>query len=308
MWVDPLQGTWDYFRAGMFRSISVHIPTLYLGEVYSFRGPWHFAFVWTAIVIPIPLLLAMGAGLSNKQTGRLRSLVLVNLGVIYGVTLLPATPLHDGIRLFLPAFPFLCVLAGLGAAKAYSYLQNRLPEREGRRHWFYATAVVIAVLAQPAVQTIRYHPHQLSYFNGLIGGVAGAYSRGLEVTTQKEALNRKVLDDLAREIPPGTVIDPGFMLEEVCVYRALGWAPREWVPEMTLVLDQGERLYAGCLGPDSFLRVQLEREAREPAFLFVYHRYTMMQRQDLSRIDMEEPPFYEVSLQDVPLLSVYEVK
>lgn len=308
MWVDPLQGTWDYLRAGMFRSISVHIPTLYFGEVYSFRGPWHFPFVWTAIVIPIPLLVAMGLGLANKQTGRLRSLVLVNLGVIYGVTLLPATPLHDGIRLFLPAFPFLCVLAGLGAAKAYSYVQTRVPEGAGHRSQLYATAVVVAILAQPAVQTVRYHPHQLSYFNGLIGGVSGAYARGLEVTTQKEALNRKVLADLAREIPPGTVIDPGFMLEEICVYQALGWAPRAWVPEMTLVLDQDERLYAGCVGPDSFLREQLEREAREPAFLFVYQRYTMMQRLDLSRINLEEPPFYEVSLQDVPLLSIYEVK
>jgi hypothetical protein len=187
-------------------------------------------------------------------------------------------------------------------------VQTRVPEGTGHRRQLYATAVVVAILAQPAVQTVRYHPHQLSYFNGLIGGVSGAYARGLEVTTQKEALNRRVLADLAREIPPGTVIDPGFMLEEICVYQALGWAPRAWVPEMTLVLDQDERLYAGCLGPDSFLRVQLEREAREPAFLFVYQRYTMMQRLDLSRIDLEEPPFYEVSLQDVPLLSIYEVK
>jgi hypothetical protein len=34
----------------------------------------------------------------------------------------------------------------------------------------------------------------------------------------------------------------------------------------------------------------------------------MMRLLDMSRIDLEEPPFYEVSVQDVPLLSVYEVK
>ena len=106
IWVDPIGGIWDYVKAGMFRSISVHIPTVYFGEIYNFRGPWHFAFVWTAIVIPIPLLIAAGFGLSNRKSEGLIGLVLVNLGVLFGVTLLPATPLHDGIRLFLAVFPF----------------------------------------------------------------------------------------------------------------------------------------------------------------------------------------------------------
>jgi len=307
MWVDPIQGSWDYVKAGLFRSISVHISTLYFGTVYTFRGPWHFPFVWTAIVIPIPLLFALGLGLTHRGAGRLRMLVLVNLGVLYGVTLLPATPLHDGIRLFLPVFPFLCVLAGLGTRRAFEILQSRGPKWLAGRPHALAGALLVAVLVLPAMRTAQYHPHQLSYFNALIGGVRGANARGLEVTTQKEVLNRAVLADLRESIPGGTVIDPGFQMEEICFYQAVGWAPRDWVAEGTLVVG-GEERYTGCEGPESFLRVRLTREARKPAFMFVYHRYTMMQVQDLAPVDFGEPPFYEVSVQGVPLMQVYEIR
>ena len=304
-WVDPVGGIWDYVKAGMFRSISVHIPTLYFGEIYNFRGPWHFAFVWTAIVIPIPLLIAAGLGLSNRKSGALLGLVLVNLGVLFGVTLLPATPLHDGIRLFLAVFPFVCVLAGLGASRAFDLLVQRGPQWLSRRPGILAAGVLLIVLGFPVTRTIQSHPHQLSYFNALVGGVRGAESRGLEITTQKEVLNRAVLADLVEVIPGGAVIDPGFMLEEICFYQDIGWAPADWTPEVTVVFLNGSREYLGCDPEGSPLRVRLERSARQPAYVFQYHRPTALLVQDLTEIDTEAGPAYEVSVEGVPLLSVY---
>ena len=304
-WVDPVGGIWDYVKAGMFRSISVHIPTVYFGEIYNFRGPWHFAFVWTAIVIPIPLLIAAGLGLSNRTSEGLLGLALINLGVLFGVTLLPATPLHDGIRLFLAVFPFVCLLAGLGASRAFDLLVQRGPEWLVRRPGIVAAALSLGVLGFPVARTIQSHPFQLSYFNALVGGVRGAESRGLEITTQKEVLNRAVLADLAEVIPGGSVIDPGFMLEEICFYQDIGWAPANWTPEVTVVFLNGSREYLGCDPEGSPLRVRLERSARQPSYVFQYHRPTAVLVQDLTEIDTEAGPAYEVSVEGVPLLSVY---
>ena len=304
-WVDPVGGIWDYVKAGMFRSISVHIPTVYFGEIYNFRGPWHFAFVWTAIVTPIPLLIAAGLGLSNRKSGGLLGLALVNLGVLYGVTLLPATPLHDGIRLFLAVFPFLCLLAGLGAIRGFGLLVERGPKWLSLRPRILAAALSLIVLGFPVARTIQSHPHQLSYFNALVGGVRGAESRGLEITTQKEVLNRAVLADLVDVIPGGAVIDPGFMLEEICFYQDIGWAPADWTPEVTVVFLNGTREYLGCDPEGSPLRVPLERSAREPSWVFQYHRPTAVLVQDLGGINTEAGPAYEVSEDGVPLLSVY---
>jgi len=304
-WVDPIGGIWDYVKAGMFRSISVHIPTVYFGEIYNFRGPWHFAFVWTAIVIPIPLLIAAGLGLSNRKSEGLLGLVLVNLGVLFGVTLLPATPLHDGIRLFLAVFPFVCLLAGLGASRAFDLLVQRGPEWLSRRPGVLAAGVLLIVLGFPVARTIQSHPFQLSYFNALVGGVRGAESRGLEITTQKEVLNRAVLADLVEVIPGGAVIDPGFMLEEICFYQDIGWAPADWTPEVTVVFLNGSRDYLGCDPEGSPLRVRLERNARQPSFVFQYHRPTAVLVRDLTEIDTEAGPAYEVSVEGVPLLSVH---
>lgn len=304
-WVDPIGGIWDYVKAGMFRSISVHISTVYFGELYNFRGPWHFAFVWTAIVVPIPLLIAAVVGLSNRESGGLLGLVLVNLGVLYGVTLLPATPLHDGIRLFLAVFPFVCVLAGLGASRVFDLLVQRGPEWLSRRPRVVAVALLLIVLGFPVARTIQSHPHQLSYFNALVGGVRGAERRGLEITTQKEVLNRDVLADLVEVIPDGAVIDPGFMLEEICFYQDIGWAPADWTPEVTVVFLNGTREFLGCDPEGSPLWVPLEREARQPSWVFQYHRPTAVLVQDLGGIDTEAGPAYEVSTEGVPLLSVY---
>jgi hypothetical protein len=46
------------------------------------------------------------------------------------------------------------------------------------------------------------HPHELSYYNVLVGGVDGAEEKGYEVTYWGESLNREVVSDLNRLLPP----------------------------------------------------------------------------------------------------------
>ncbi len=314
MWVDPGQGMRDFLQAGLDRASSddTRITTTYFGAVYSFRPPWHYPFVWTAITFPLSLLAAAVAGMIAPRSGALRGLVLLNMAVLYGALALPSAPMHDGVRLFLPLYPFYCVIAGTGAVALGEWvtaaLKARIPSLEERRDLVVALTIV-AVLAPAAFAGIKSHPHQLSWFNGLIGGIEGAQARGLEVTNLKEALNRESVAELAAMLPSDAVVDPGFFIEEICFYQAIDWAPPDWSAETQLMrLDGTEDLALACEGPQSFVTVALDRDAREPAYVFVLNRPAQWRRVEQALVDFGGSPAYAVSLDGVPLLMVYRTR
>lgn len=314
MWVDPVQGISDYLHGGLDRSAAdeTRIATEYFGTVYLFRPPWHYALVWSAIVFPPSLLLAALAGLAAPRSGALRWLTLLNMAVLYGALLLPSAPMHDGVRLFLPLFPFYCVLAGTGAVAVGEWvtrgLQIRFPAIEGRRDLVVALAVVLFI-APAAFRTAQVHPHQLSYFNGLVGGVAGAESRGIEITNLKEVLNREVLEDLAELMPSDAKVDPGFFLEELCFYQAIGWAPPDWRAETQLSKPDGsDGIALACEGPESFTTVALDRKAAPADFVFVLNRKAQWRRTESALAGFGGTPMYSVSLEGVPLMMVFRTR
>jgi hypothetical protein len=69
-----------------------------------------------------------------------------------------------GIRHLLPAYPFLALAAAAVLARM----------REGsRRSAAFAAVLLVALPLSAAAETIRIHPHELSYFNALVGGPEG---------------------------------------------------------------------------------------------------------------------------------------
>jgi hypothetical protein len=90
---------------------------------------------------------------------------------------LPATPIFGGVKHFLPAMPFLCVLAGAGAAWLIG-LAGKLVTGERLRR---ALPVALAgLLCAPAVaETQRSHPDGLGHYNLIAGGFAGGASLGM---------------------------------------------------------------------------------------------------------------------------------
>jgi len=314
MWVDPGQGISDYLRAGLDRAAAddTRIATEYLGSVYLFRPPWHYPYVWTLAVYPLSLLVATVAGLFAPRSGALRGLVLLNMAVLYGALALPSAPMHDGVRLFLPLFPFYCVLAGTGAVAIGEWvtrgLQARFPVIAERRDLIVALSVV-ALLAPAALRTAQVHPYQLSYFNALIGGVEGAERRGLEVTNLKEVLNRAALEDLAEILPPDAPVDPGFFIEEMCFYQAVGWVPAGWRVETQLSNPDGtDDIALACEGSESFATVALDRKAASADFVFVLNRKAQWRRTETALVGFGGPPMLSVSLEGVPLMMVYRTR
>jgi hypothetical protein len=208
-WRETLPRLAHYYQINTDRRGSLpDIQIFYLGEIYEYSLPWHNAWVLIGVTVPSAILLAACLGMV-VALGVVRSDPLPLYFLLHFVTLpvfrmLP-TPAHDGVRLFLPTFFFLAAMAGWGAARAAAGLQGVF---RFRREWLAPILVSGCVLGSSAWQLVKVHPFELSYYNELIGGPRGAWSRGLfELTYWYDAFNPKVLAEVNAKLPRGAQVD-----------------------------------------------------------------------------------------------------
>lgn len=219
LWYDP----WEHLKEYLTYHLS-HYPVLvsYAGRLYT-QAPWHYAPVMTAITTPLLfLLLALWGTWQGMRRGR-RTRAFVGLCWLcllahWGPFLLPGAPKYNGVRLFLPALPPLGGLVtvglrygGLGLARWL----RRTPTlgRYGVSPRRLIGGLAALLLLSEGVALWVYHPFYLSYYNEVIGGLAGAVRRGFEATYWGEAylaalpiLNREALPGASVYIcPPGVV-------------------------------------------------------------------------------------------------------
>lgn len=189
IWHHPLAGIADFVRMSLTREQWNPHWVLFLGKVHDFSGPWYYApFLVLATVPEVTLLLSL-AGAARALRDRLRDALagssLIHFAFFMLVTMAPAAPLFDGVRLFLPAFVFLAVLAGLGLAALVSALEARAAAA-GR--WSAARmralrgVTAALLLGGAALPLARIHPFGLEYYNAFVGGISGARAAGLETT------------------------------------------------------------------------------------------------------------------------------
>jgi len=156
-------------------------PVLFEGRIASSDAlPWYYLPKMLAITTPPVLLALAGLGVwlalrdarGGHDRGRIAvariTLVWVGLPICLFIARRPAV--YDGIRHFLFLLPGLAILAALGA----SALAEALRERPGAGA---AAAVVVLLFLLPVPALVRLHPYQATYFNALVGGVAGAQER-----------------------------------------------------------------------------------------------------------------------------------
>ena len=177
--------------------------------------PWYYPFFMTAVTIPEAILVLCLIGLIALIWARPQRekmvLFLFNAVFILVLGLIPGAVLHDVNRLMLPVLPFLAGLAAYGYFALINCLtgeSRRLARLKKIRHLCAKLiAVAFILLLIPAVPDLFvYHPYQLSYYNRLVGGIRGAYQRGLEVTYLMDALTPNFLQFLNRDLPPHAVI------------------------------------------------------------------------------------------------------
>ena len=201
LWHHPIRDIHEHFRLNLQRDLN--IPVTFFGEHYDKDRslPWYNTIAWLLMVTPLPILLLGIFGLVccvRRRDGPSVSLVL-NWATLMVVRALPGVPPHDGIRLFLPAFGFWCVLAGIGAQEIWD-ASSGLAERT---RMVLARGGLIAALAANLVILARYYPQTLSHYNVLIGGVRGAAALGMEPAYWWDALDSDVLAWLNEHTEPG---------------------------------------------------------------------------------------------------------
>jgi len=209
-WHSSLERVYFYLVDSANRSDYLCIPTYYLGTRHYFYLPWHHSFVLTLFTVQPLVLAAFIYGLWRTVRRWLAdpwmSHILLHWLSIMFVMMLPNSPGHDGVRLFLPSFAFLAVISALGfndfVSRALPWILKRIPRAGQRiRKTSGAWLLLGAMLAPSAVILARAHPYELSYFNCLAGGVSGAEKLGMETTYMWEVFNDDACELINRTLP-----------------------------------------------------------------------------------------------------------
>ena len=160
---------------------------LFAGQIYLVPDmPRSYVPTLTALQTP-ELMLALGilgitgviaavvrGANSGLGVGRRAALCAVLIAALLPmlVTVAGRPAMYNGIRHFVFTFPPLAVLGGMAAA----WIAQRLRQC-GIAAVAAGSLAVVAGIAAPVIDMVRLHPYQYTYYNHIVGGVAGARPR-----------------------------------------------------------------------------------------------------------------------------------
>jgi 4-amino-4-deoxy-L-arabinose transferase-like glycosyltransferase len=203
-------GSWPWLwsetlpRIGSYMSFHFgheYYNIVYFGETY-FRPPFPKSLPYVLIFFTVPLgtvALALG-GLGCRlrailppwlaariwKDGRVapdrRATDVLLAGLLLApivVYLLPTTPIFGGTKHWFPAYPPLCIFAGLGFVRLVEASRTFLEPRLPRAVPYLPAAVAAAMLLPAAIETVHSHPFGLSHYTYAAGGVPGAADHGM---------------------------------------------------------------------------------------------------------------------------------
>jgi hypothetical protein len=214
MWHKPTLRILEFLYEGFSRGYrpDTNFPIFFLGrEYFSNELPRYYPFFLSAITTPETLLALALVGavyaLRRPSEQKLPMLLLFNAAFILAMGTMPGAVLHDGMRQLLSSCAFIAGLAAVGfvwITRAFSSWIQRIKAFAdvGRLEAKTSIAVALLALLPPAIDLSLYHPFELSYYNRLIGGLRGAYDRGLEATYFMEALTPGFMEYVNKELPP----------------------------------------------------------------------------------------------------------
>lgn len=204
MWHDPVTETLRLVQDTLSRAEVVPIATYYMGRVWGYEVPGHHVVVMTLITVPLSILVLSGWGAAvtarRWEDRPVGGLCLTQILFFVALLAAPGSPNHDGVRLWLPMFPFLGLLAGRGFGSMVRVARQRVPEQ---RATLAALAFGAVFFIPPYVQTVRAAPLYLGYYNEVIGGVRGAANAGMETTYWLEAVTPAFLERVGETLPAG---------------------------------------------------------------------------------------------------------
>jgi len=279
----------------------------YLGKVYL-PPPWHFPFVmlWAVVPLTITVMYFIGAtrGIREReQDGGQGVLFILNALVPLLVLSIGQSMVYDNERLFMPTFPFLAVLAGLGFAWIIAAIR-RFGDRSNKIWLAPALSVGLALIVflPPLIGTVTLYPHLLSYYSWGIGGVRGAAKLKLETTYWCETY-AEALEYINQNADPGDTIWAQSWSHDVLVYYQLTGKLR---PDIKIAAEP----YASSIfGPIVTLRPGTSYEDAD-YIIFQYRQSYFGGHRDQDFLTPEwlrtHTPVYQIQYQGVPLLHIFK--
>ncbi len=210
-WYSPVQRIfYNHIILGINHTKNNPVPKYYFGKIYLYNKPWHMPLVMILITTPVSILFTFFLGaahiIKNRFKDKLLVLFLINILVMLSIFILPQANSYDGVRHFLVIFPFVAGISGIGfkwiSDLAIKWLSN-LKFTYKIRHLGLkiSLSLLILLLLNPLMEIAVIHPYELSYYNTLIGGIGGAFKKGMETTYWFDAVNDRFLDYVNRNLP-----------------------------------------------------------------------------------------------------------
>lgn len=167
---NPLLNPIESFRQSTAFPISY--PVQYMGQnIPSAELPWHYLPamlfltmpVFTSLWVAVGLLVALGVLWRKGREAGSERFFLVLFWLIFPVVFVwvKKPNVYDGVRHFLFVLPAMALLAGLGAARAAAWLNERKD--------MLGSAGVAATLAFAAPDLVSLHPYQYVFYNVFAG-------------------------------------------------------------------------------------------------------------------------------------------
>ncbi len=188
LWIDTIPRFIDYMLWNLVHTEGTTI--FYMGQSFI-DLPWHYSWAMMLFTLPIPIIIfsLIGGlkGIRDTLSNKNRTSFLIITGALFMPILftLPIASPHDGVRLYMLSFPFIAILAGLGADWLLSFAGKYIT----KRNIMMLAAVLLALLIViPGLHAVsRGHSSTATYYNELIGGPEGAYRNGFQVEYWGEA-------------------------------------------------------------------------------------------------------------------------
>jgi hypothetical protein len=158
----------------------------------------------TTMPVGLVLLGFWGFAARDTQHHTLRrdgKLQLILAAALFPLVLfaLPGVAVYDGSRLFLVSYPMWAIAIGRGTAVTWQWLTAHVNTK-------LAGVVFAGFFLFQGYGIWAISPCYLSYYNLLIGGLAGAEKLGMETNYWGDCLSRDFWDDVASGVPAGSTV------------------------------------------------------------------------------------------------------